>query len=127
MITRVAHRLVTRENFAGLRNLSAALSRWGFKAASNEVMRVSLSRTRVKAFKNILAGPLPFPLTLFVSSASYSQSRRIPDLGWTAWCQGLDIVEIDGDHQEMLEGAQAGRILDALRIAEVQLRPKRAA
>lgn len=127
MITRLAHRMVTRGDFAGLRRLSAALSRWGFKAASNEVMRVSLSRTRVKAFKNILAGPLPLPLTLFASSASYSQSRRMPDLGWTAWCQGLDIVEIDGDHQEMLEGARAGRILDVLRIAEVQLRSKRAA
>jgi amino acid adenylation domain-containing protein len=122
-----AHRMVTRGDFAGLRGAMATLSRLGFNAASNEVARVTLSRTRVKAFKNILAGPLPMPATLFVSSASYSKSRVTPDLGWTEWCRGLDIIALDGDHQEIIEGAQAGRIVAALRDAEAQLRSSRAA
>ena len=127
IVSRLAHRMVTKGDFARLRSLATILSRWRFKAASNEVMRVSLSRTRVKAFKNIVAGPVPMPITLFVSNAPYSPSRNVPDLGWAGWCQRLDVVELEGDHQEILEAAQAERIVEVLRNAEARLQPTRAA
>jgi thioesterase domain-containing protein len=127
LVSRLAHRMVTKGDFTGLRRLAARLSRWGLKAAAGEVMRVALSRTRIRAFKNIVAAPLPMPVTLFVSNAPYSQSRTAPDLGWTAWCRGLDVVELEGDHHDILEGAQADRIVEILRDAEMRLRPKSAA
>ncbi|MEO9129617.1 MAG: alpha/beta fold hydrolase [Sphingomonas sp.] len=127
IVSRLAHRMVTRNDFPGLQRLAATLSRWRFKAAASEVMRVSLTRTRVKAFKNIAAGPLLMPATLFVSTAPYSQSHSSPDLGWTPWCQGLDIIKLDGDHSEILEGAQAAHIVEVLRDTEARLRPTLAA
>ena len=122
----VSHRMVTASQFARLHAVVAALPRWRLKAAADEMVRVALSRTRVKAFKNILAAPLPMPATLFVSSAAYSKSRTSPDLGWGPWCGALDVIELEGDHHDIIEGAQAGRIVAVLRDAEARLRTTRA-
>ncbi len=73
-----------------------------------------MGRARVRAFKNFLAAPLPAPLTLFVSTAPYSLSRHIPDLGWRAWCSELRIIELPGNHFEIVTEPTSAQIVATL-------------
>jgi amino acid adenylation domain-containing protein len=123
----VAHRLVTRGDFKRLRDFIAWLSRLGLEAAAAQATRVAIGRTRAKAFKNLPEAPLQMPVSLFVSTAPYSESRQNPDLGWADWCAKLEVFELDGDHHEIIDEARSGNILPILRDAEARLRPIQAA
>jgi acyl-coenzyme A synthetase/AMP-(fatty) acid ligase/thioesterase domain-containing protein len=110
----VANKMINRGMYARIHATVALLSRLGLKEASLEARRVAMGRARARAFKDVLASPLPMPLTLFVSTAPYSLSRHIPDLGWTAWCAALQIVELPGNHFEIVSEPMSARIVEAL-------------
>ncbi|MEI9997504.1 MAG: alpha/beta fold hydrolase [Rhizomicrobium sp.] len=110
----IANRLVTYGMHARIHTLSAFLSRVGLEDASLDARRVAIARARSRAFKDVLSGPLPMPLTLFVSTAPYSLSQYIPDLGWTKWCSALRIIALPGNHIEIVSEPASTRIVDAL-------------
>ncbi len=110
----VANKMVNRGMHRQLHTTVAMLSRLGLKEASVEVQRVAIGRARSRAFKKVLAGPLAMPLTLFVSTAPFSLSRHFPDMGWTQWCSALEIIELPGNHLEIVSDSMSARIVDVL-------------
>ena len=122
-----ANKMINRGMHAQIRTGAAMLSRLGLKEASLEARRVAIGRARARAFKDVLAAPLPMPLTLFVSTAPYSLSQHIPDLGWTAWCSALRIIALPGNHFEIVSEPQSARIVDALVAASQRTQHNHAA
>ncbi len=122
----VANKLVNRGMHARLHAFADMLSRLRFKDAALEARKVAMGRARVRAFKNVLAAPLPMPLTLFVSTAPYSLSRHIPDLGWAACSTALRIVALPGNHFEIVSEPVSAQIIAALVETEQMLRPRAA-
>ena len=123
----ITHRLVTRGDYAAVRQFIDLLGRLGLRAAVKQSTRTALARSRVKGFRNLPQAPLPMPITLFVSTAPNSTSRRQPDLGWSDWCSKLDIFELEGDHYQIVDDERFGAIVAILRETEVRLRQSRAA
>jgi amino acid adenylation domain-containing protein len=122
----IANKLVNRGMHAQIHTLAALLSRLGLKDASLDVQRVAIARARTRAFKNVLAAPLPMPLTVFVSTAPHSLSRHIPDMGWTDWSSGVRIVKLPGDHIEIVTEPASARIVDVLVETDRTLRDRAA-
>ena len=58
-----------------------------------------------------MQAPLPAPISLFVSTAPYSEARFTPDLGWSEWCTDLQIHQLAGDHNDVLSGAGGEALL----------------
>jgi thioesterase domain-containing protein len=119
--------MVNRGYDDALRGLMHRLMRWKMRAAANQVIRVAVGRTRSRTFKNLPAAPVPIPITLFTSSAPYSEARNNPDLGWGALCTGLEIVTLEGDHNDILTDERPGALADKLAAIELSLRPAQAA
>jgi len=119
--------LAGRHAYGTIRRMIALLSALRLRAAARDATRAILSRTRVRAFKNVMAGPLPMPITLIVSTAPYSLSRQFPDLGWRNQCTVLEICELPGNHFDIVSEERAPALVDFLAGKEERLRPGRAA
>jgi amino acid adenylation domain-containing protein len=123
----IANKMVNRGMHTQLHAGIALLSRLGFRNVSLSAQRVAIGRTRARAFKGVLSAPLPAPLTLFVSTVSHGLSRHIPDMGWKEWCSGLQIVEIPGNHAEIVSEPNSAWIVAALAEVDRQTRHRDAA
>jgi amino acid adenylation domain-containing protein len=123
----LTNRFVNRHAYRAIGRTIEVLSALRLRAAVREARRTVLSRTRVRAFKAVMAGPLAMPLTLFVSTAPYSLSRQYPDMGWGPLCTKLDIIELAGNHFDILSEERAPALVGILADIEQRLRPERAA
>ena len=126
LAAQIAHALERRGHYGQLEQFIHRLSRWKLRAAATQATRVAVGRPRIKAFRGLPLKPLPMPISLFISNAdpALHHSR---DLGWSDFCTGLEIFELDGDHNEILSEERSGAIAAILRDAEARLRHRQSA